>query len=105
MGATAIVGLAALVAGCDELPDVVAHCVDSKNRYVDDRHCDRDSDTGVFVSNGQTYRYYYGGPTNTRVGQPATGGSTAIPQGANLVKPNGNVVRGGLGAKASGGGS
>jgi hypothetical protein len=111
IGAFAVVGLVAIIAGCD-VDTVTAQCVQDENGQqviVADEYCTDHTinDTGYFVWGGHQYRYYYGstGPLGSR----PRGGTTSPPEeDENGYTPNvktgsgKTITRGGLGGTGSG---
>lgn len=120
LGATAVVGLVSVIAGCDD-GSVTAQCVLDDHRYwwptvVSDDHCTdhQADDNGFFFWGGHQYRYYYG--SQGSIGSRPRGGTTMYPGDededgyAQSVKTGSgkSITRGGLGGaggRAIGGGS
>lgn len=122
IGATAVIGLVAVVAGCDD-DSITAQCVQEDGHYwwgdhptvVRDDDCTNHvaDDNGFFVWGGHQYRYYYG--SRGSMGSRPVGGSLAYPgdEDENGYAPSvrtgsgKSIARGGLGGaggRASAGG-
>ncbi|GAB0108175.1 hypothetical protein JMUB6875_71840 [Nocardia sp. JMUB6875] len=133
VGIAALVGGGYLVASAWNGPEVTASCTvvakkgeqvpigngqtitadhDNQEIVVPDNYCsDAQShgnsgiNPGFFFLAGHSYRYYYGGPSQT-IGRAPVGGTTVAPSGATIKTKSGSTIqRGGLGAKVKGGGS
>ena len=91
---TAVLAVAAALAGCDQQP--VRVCVDAQGRRIPDQPC---ATSAAVV--GAHWRYYGGGVTTPAVGEPATGGSDVADHSASYsAAPEEGVSRGGFGGTA-----
>ncbi|WP_245568720.1 hypothetical protein [Nocardia concava] len=131
VGIAGLVGGGYLVASAWNGPDVTATCTvvakkgevvptgngqtvtatqDNQEIVVPDNYCsDAQShgnsgiNPGFFFLAGHSYRYYYGGPSQT-IGHAPVGGTTVAPKGATIKTKSGSTIqRGGLGARVGGG--
>ncbi|XVV03983.1 hypothetical protein ACQPW3_00690 [Actinosynnema sp. CA-248983] len=102
--AVGVVGVVAIWYAAASPDEVEAQCT-RDDIVVEDQYCDENyaRTHGGYYSNGfiyiggSSYRYHYGG-TSVPVGQKVSGGSYAIPKGANVTTKSGTTIqRGGFG--------
>ena len=95
---------AALVSStaCDNRPQEIRNCVDTRNQIVPDDRCDHPA---LYAGGGGagSYHYLYGGRSGGRVGDTVVNGSSEPAAGARVVSGE-SAERGGFGSHEGEGG-